>query len=187
MKPISRILILFGSLSLLATFYLPIWKIELSAPQYPEGLEMSIWLSKLSGDVDTISGLNHYIGMKHIKQEMFPEFQFLSYIMAFFIAFGIATAVFKNRKILLAYLLTLVAGGVAALVDFYMWGYDYGHNLDPTAPIIIPDMYYQPPLIGYKQLLNFGAYSIPDTGGWLVIAVGLVVGGTWAYEQFFRK
>ena len=36
-------------------------------------------------------------------------------------------------------------------------------------------MSYQPPLIGYKQLLNFGAYSIPDTGGWMLTAVGVLL------------
>ena len=44
------------------------------------------------------------------------------------------------------------------MVDFYLWEYEYGHNLDPTAPIQVPGMSYQPPLIGYKMLLNFGAY-----------------------------
>jgi len=39
----------------------------------------------------------------------------------------------------------------------------------------VPGMAYQPPLIGYKQLLNFGAYSIPDTGGWFLTACGLLL------------
>jgi copper chaperone NosL len=30
-------------------------------------------------------------------------------------------------------------------------------------------MSYQPPLIGYKELLNFLAYSGPDTGSWILI------------------
>ncbi len=64
-----------------------------------------------------------------------------------------------------------------AMADFYRWEYNYGHNLDPTAAIRVPGMAYQPPLIGYKQLLNFGAYSIPDIGGWIftAVAVGLFV------------
>ena len=49
----------------------------------------------------------------------------------------------------------LVAIGLAALYDFYAWGYDYGHNLNPEAPIKVPGMAYQPPVIGTKQLLNF--------------------------------
>jgi copper chaperone NosL len=36
-------------------------------------------------------------------------------------------------------------------------------------------MAYQPPLLGYKQLLNFGAYSIPDIGGWIFIGVGAIL------------
>ena len=52
---------------------------------------------------------------------------------------------------------------------------NYGHNLDPNAAIIVPGMAYQPPLIGFKQLLNFGAYSIPDIGGWLFVASGILM------------
>ena len=37
-------------------------------------------------------------------------------------------------------------------------------------------MAYQPPLLGFKQLLNFGAYSIPDIGGWMLTAGGLLLG-----------
>jgi copper chaperone NosL len=29
--------------------------------------------------------------------------------------------------------------------------------------------------LGYKQLLNFGAYSIPDIGGWMLIAGGFLL------------
>jgi copper chaperone NosL len=61
------------------------------------------------------------------------------------------------------------------MVDFYKWEYDYGHNLNPEAAIKVPGMAYQPPLIGYKQLLNFSAYSMPATGGWIFIAVGVLV------------
>lgn len=64
----------------------------------------------------------------------------------------------------------LVLFSILALVDFYRWEYAYGHNLDPHAAIQVPGMTYQPPLIGYKQLLNFGAYSYPHGGGWFYIA-----------------
>jgi copper chaperone NosL len=65
--------------------------------------------------------------------------------------------------------------GIIAMADFWRWEYNYGHNLDPNAAIIVPGMAYQPPLIGFKQLLNFGAYSIPDTGGWIFIGAGLLL------------
>ena len=51
------------------------------------------------------------------------------------------------------------------MYDFWRWEYNYGHNLNPNTSNRGTGMAYQPPLIGFKQLLNFGAYSFPDTGG----------------------
>lgn len=183
----SRIILAFASLSLIAVYFLPVWRIDLSAPQYPEGLSMSIWLNKLSGQVEIINGLNHYIGMKHIKAEMFPEFSYLVYVLGAFILFGLITALTGNRKVLLSFILTTIVAGIAAMVDFYKWGYDYGHNLDPTAAIQIPGFSYQPPLIGHKQLLNFDAYSFPDTGGWLVIAIAGIFISVWFFDYLKRR
>jgi len=178
----SRIIIGIASLMLIATYFLPVWFIFLIARQYPEGLTMNIWLDKITGQVDIINGLNHYIGMKHIKSEMFPEFDFMIYIVGFFILFGLVVAITGKRKLLFAYLILTLIGGAAAMYDFYKWGYDYGHNLDPKAAIQVPGLSYQPPLIGHKTLLNFDAYSYPDSGGWIVIGVGICFFLVWIYE-----
>lgn len=169
LKPISRIAIAVCALALISAYFIPLWQILMWAPQYPEGLEMKIWINTLSGDVRTISALNHYIGMKHIEVEMFPEFGYMIYIVGFIIAFGLLTALVNKRIMLISYIGLFVITGIAALVDFYLWGYDYGHNLNPEAPIIIPGMAYQPPLIGTKILLNFTAFSGPDIGGWILL------------------
>jgi copper chaperone NosL len=170
MSTTSRIIIAAGALATCIMFFVPVWSIYLIAPQYPEGLSMQIWLNKITGQVEIINGLNHYIGMKHIKAEMFPEFKFLIFIVGFFVLLGLAIAVTGSRKLLFSYLILSVIGGIAALVDFYLWGYDYGHDLDPMAAIQVPGLSYQPPLIGHKKLLNFDSYSYPDTGGWVAVA-----------------
>ncbi|TCJ12123.1 hypothetical protein EPD60_16350 [Flaviaesturariibacter flavus] len=187
MRPLSRILIALAALSLSLTYILPVWFIFLLAPQYPEGLTMNIWLSRLSGQVEIINGLNHYIGMKHINEAMFPEFQYLGYIVGAFIVLGLLVAATGRRKHLFAYLILLVAAAGAAMYDFYSWGYDYGHNLDPKAAIQVPGLFYQPPLLGHKKLLNFDAYSYPDQGGWVVIGAGLLCIAVWGWERFGRK
>ncbi len=176
-----------GSLSVIACFWLPLWEIKLWAPQYPEGLSIEIWHNALKGDVDVINGLNHYIGMKHLKAEMFPEFTYLKYIIAAFIAWGIFIAYKGNLRWLGIYVISLILGGITALLDFYRWGYDYGHNLDPTAPIQVPGMAYQPPVIGYKDLLNFTALSIPSLGGWIIVALGLFAIILYTFEKFNLK
>ena len=71
------------------------------------------------------------------------------------------------------------------MYDFWRWEYNYGHNLNPDAAIIVPGMAYQPPLIGFKQLLNFGAYSMPDIGGWIFVSAGALV--TFLYNNGMAK
>lgn len=186
-KSISRIVLGISALSLVAAYFVPLWRILLWAPQYPEGLEMKIWINTLSGDVKIISALNHYIGMKHIEVSMFPEFGYMVYLLAGIISIGLLTALWGKRLGLLAYFCLLMITGAAALVDFYVWGYDYGHNLDPAAAIKVEGMSYQPPLIGTKVLLNFTAFSGPDVGGWIFVISGLVVIGLVVFEWFLRK
>jgi copper chaperone NosL len=187
LKPISRLAIALASLLMVSAYFVPLWQILMWAPQYPEGLEMDIWINTISGDVKVISALNHYIGMKHIEVEMFPEFQYMIYIVGTLIGFGLLTAISNRRLMVWIFCGLLIATGVAALVDFWLWGYDYGHNLDPTAAINIPGMTYQPPLIGTKQLLNFTAFSGPDIGGWIFVCSALLIMGTLAYEIILSK
>lgn len=110
---------------------------------------------------------------------MFPEFSYLIYLVAAFIIYGLVIAFTGSRKILFSYLVVSVIGGILALYDFYQWGYDYGHNLNPDAPIKVPGMGYQPPVIGHKKLLNFDAYSMPDVGGYIIIGVVVIAAIIW--------
>jgi copper chaperone NosL len=169
-----RVVIGIAALLFLFTFKFPFWVIYLTAPQYPEGLSLYIYLHKISGDIEIINGLNHYIGMAIIDQNDFKEFVFLPYIIAFITTSGILTAIIGSRKLLFGWTAFLLIFSMLAIYDFWHWEYTYGHNLDPDAAIQVPGMSYQPPLIGYKQLLNFGAYSYPHGGGWFYIS-GVVV------------
>lgn len=172
----NKILILIAALLIIPSYFTPLWQISLWAPQYPEGLNMKIWIDHLSGNVDQINGVNHYIGMNHIGDEMFPEFTYLIYVIGVLIALGIGAALIGKRWSLYSFFSLISLFGLAVLGDMYRWGYQYGHTLDPKAAIKVEGMSYQPPLIGYKELLNFLAYSGPDTGSWILIGgVGLLM------------
>ena len=181
-----RLLVALGGAGLFVVLALPIWRIELEAPQYPEGLVLQIFCNALGGDVDIINGLNHYIGMKTLHTEDFIEFTLLPWLVSGFGAFFILVALLNKRPLLYALLVAFIVFGIVAMSDFYRWNYNYGHDLDPNAAIKVPGMAYQPPLIGYKQLLNFGAYSIPDTGGWIFISSGLIL-CVAAYTEWRRN
>jgi len=187
MKKITKILIIVSSLAMITAFLTPIWMIDLEAPQYPEGLGMQIWINKITGDLNTINGLNHYIGMKTIEPDSIKELSIMPYILGALMVFGVLTGIAGKKKILGIFVIIFIITGIAGGVDFYMWEYDYGHDLDPTAAIVVPGMSYQPPLIGSKQLLNFVAHSYPDTGGWIVIGAGILAVLLYVYEIKFNK
>ena len=171
----SRVLVVLCGLIFFAILFVPMWQIQLSAPQYPEGLVLLIYPNKLGGNVDIVNGLNHYIGMKSLHAQDFFEFTILPYIIGCFAVAFLITGIRGSRKLLNVMFILLLCFGVIAMIDFWRWEHNYGHNLDPQAAIVVPGMTYDPPLIGFKQLLNFGAYSVPHIGGWLFIAAGLIL------------
>ena len=174
---ISKGLLVIAGVLLVVSLFNPIWRIELDAPQYPEGLALTIHANKIGGEVEIINGLNHYIGMKTLHADEFIEFTVLPYIISGYALACLLVVIIRKRKALNILFGAFVLFGIIAMVDFWRWEYNYGHNLDPTAAIIVPGMAYQPPLIGFKQLLNFGAYSVPDIGGWLFVVSGLLMAG----------
>ena len=163
-----------AALLLLTLFALPLWRIDLLAPQYPEGIGMLIRIDDVQGlkpqDLNNINSLNHYIGMKEIHAESIPELRYMPWLVAALVVSGLLVAAWGRRRALAAWLGAFLVLGLAGLADFYRWAYDYGHDLSPDAIIKVPGMTYTPPIIGTKQLLNFTASSWPAAGG---IAAGL--------------
>lgn len=184
---LSKVLLLITAVLFASSLFVPMWQIQLEAPQYPEGLVLRLHANKIGGDVEIINGLNHYIGMATLHTENFFEFTILPYIIGGFAIISILLIFIAKRKAVLSFLLLYVTFVILAAIDFYRWNYEYGHNLDPNAAIRVPGMAYQPPLIGYKQLLNFGAYSIPDTGGWMLTVAGILIFLVVLKEYKFNK
>lgn len=185
----SRLAVALASVLLLVLFVMPLWWIILDAPQYPEGLGLFIWINQITGqnphDLKTINGLNHYIGMKIITPESIPELRIMPYMVWALILLGLATAWSGRRRMLIIFLAVFLGILLAGLVDFYLWEYDYGHNLNPAAAIKVPGMSYQPPLIGTKQLLNMRTTSIPHVGG-LVAILSFLTGSVVMFREWRR-
>jgi copper chaperone NosL len=174
MRHASRVAVAVATLLLLAVYVTPLWRIELIAPQYPEGLGLRIWVNQITGlkpnDLNSINGLNLYIGMHSIEPDEIPELEFMPDLLAAAIGAGLLVALIGRRVPLYLWAVAFTGGALVGLADFWKWGYEYGHHLDPHAAIQVPGMSYQPPVIGTKQLLNFHATSWPDIGGWVLIA-----------------
>ncbi|EID76832.1 hypothetical protein [Imtechella halotolerans] len=188
MKIVSRWLMAIAALLLLMLFVFPIWQITLIAPQYPDGITLYIWVNQITGDspgtLQNINILNHYVGMKYIEPDSIPELTYFPYIIGFMTVLGLIFAFIGKRILYLIWTLLMGLLGILGIYDFYLWEYDYGHNLSPTAPIKVPGMAYQPPLFGEKYLLNFLAKSYPDWGTYfMVIAIAMAFVAFWLLRK----
>lgn len=157
-----------AGLLLIFLFLFPIWRITLIAPQYPSGITMYIWINKITGEtpgtLQNINILNHYVGMKFIVPDSIPELGYFQFVIIGMSVLALLLAWMDRKPLYLAWVILFLILGALAIYDFYLWEYDYGHNLSATAPIKVPGMAYQPPLLGKKMLLNFIAYSYPYLG-----------------------
>ncbi|NQW37266.1 MAG: hypothetical protein HQ471_09695 [Flavobacteriales bacterium] len=185
----SKLLMIIGSLLLLGLFVFPLWNITLEAPQYPIPLGMDIHINKFSDthefDVKNINLMNHYVGMQYIP-ETIPEFKLFPWAIIIMVVLGVTIGFFGNYKLFLVWLIVMSVLGVVGMYDFYLWEYDYGHNLNPKAIMKFtnPDgsaMGFQPPLFGTKHILNFTAHSYPRLGAFM-----LFIGMSLTFLAYFK-
>jgi len=161
----ERRLIALAALVLLPVFFfpvLPIWVMKMRAPQYPEGLTLTIYTNTIRGDLQKINTLNHYVGMHAITPHDFREFTFLPQALTGFGLLALIAALANRRWIALAGWLLFTAFAVFMFRDYFAWLWHYGHDLDPRAAIRLPG--FTPPVIGYKKMLNFHVWSLPGPG-----------------------
>ncbi len=184
-----RLLSVIAVVCLLMLFFFPLWEITLIAPQYPDGITMYIWINQITGDspgtLQNINILNHYVGMKMIEPDSIPELVYFPWVVAGLAVFGLLAALINKPWFYFTFTLAFVVLGALGIYDFYLWEYDYGHNLSETAPIKVPGQSYQPPLFGSKMLLNFNALSYPGTGGIFTgVAMVLSILAFWIRKRF---
>lgn len=184
-----RVLMLLGVLIMTGIFLFPLWQITLEAAQFPGGLRLNIWINKFSGDEDggniinNINILNHYIGMKPIEPDAIPELKYFPIVIYSMMGLGLLTVFINKTWAYVTWFIIMSVLAILGVYDFYLWMYDYGHNLDPKAPIKIEGMTYMPPLFGEKDLLNFYVKSYPHLGSvFLAISIFLSFLASW-----FRK
>ncbi len=175
---LSRILMGLAATLLLGLFIWPFWEIRFEAPQYPDGVVMYIYINKIGGKtpgtLQNVNILNHYIGMKSIDPDSIPELKYMPNIVIGFLVSAILVILFDKKWMYWAWLVALTIIFILGLYDFYLWEYDYGHNLDPNAPMKFEGESFQPPLLGTKIILNFVVSSIPSTAGFMAMFAWLL-------------
>lgn len=174
----SRIPLALLVIPLVMTFFSPLWKISMEAPQYPEGLSMHFYAYTLEGghegrDLQEINTLNHYIGMKRIERADFADLDWIPFALGLLAILTLRVAAVGNVRSLidLAVMVTYVLGFMGARFVYKL--YVFGHNLDPHAPVDVEP--FMPVVIGTKDIANFTTHSMPQTGSYWLFAFVLGV------------
>ncbi|MEM4658898.1 MAG: hypothetical protein QXX77_10815 [Candidatus Methanosuratincola sp.] len=157
---------------MLASLMFPYWVVTLKAPQYPQGLTVYVYLTKVTGDTFEVDLLNHYIGMKKLEEAARLERSIGLYAVAL-ISLLTIFFVFSGRKVMSLFALPALLFPIVFMVDLFYWLYRFGHDLDPHAPIRFRP--FTPKLLGEGVIGQFSTIGSFGIGFYLVIASFILV------------
>ncbi len=172
----TRLLIVSAAL-LLASLLLPYWVLNLDAPQFPDGLTVTAYVNRLEGDVGELEGLNHYVGLGSFDDAAVFERSIAIVGIVGLAALLVAAVVIHSRWVLVMTLPALLFP-LIFLIDMQYWLYDFGHNLDPLAPLAAAVGEFTPPIFGPAKIAQFETLALPGLGLLLAIAASGVI--AWA-------
>lgn len=176
----------FAAVLLLISLLLPYWVLNLKAPQFPDGLNITAYVNRLEGDVGELEGLNHYVGLGSFEDAAVFERSIAVLAIAGLVALLLAALYIHSRWVLL---LTLPAFlfPIVFLVDLQYWLYDFGHNLDPLAPLAAAVGEFTPPIFGPAEIAQFDTLALPGFGLVLAfIASGLIGYGLVLHRRAYK-
>jgi hypothetical protein len=185
LSPRARLAVLGGGVLLVVALFFPLWQITMFAQMFPEGIRMSIFAHSVVGgkggaDLQGINILNHYIGMREIRGQDFPEMRAIPFALGLFLLLGLRTAVFARVHNLVDLLVLFTYFGLFSLGAFYYRMYSFGHQLSPEAPIKVAP--FTPPVFGHQHIANFEVYSYPGPGTYILGGYALILAVTLALE-----
>jgi nitrous oxidase accessory protein len=159
---------------MIVSYFLPLWKMHLLAPQYPAGLDLVAYGNRMEGDLHEINALNHYVGVKPIRPGSVFELKLFPSALWLTVAILVASALVMRpgwKRYLVAALLWTFPIGL--LLDLQYWLYNYGHDRDPTAPYRIDD--FTTKVIGTTHVVNFTSQTMVAAGFWTMVTAALLV------------
>ncbi len=171
---------------LLASLLLPYWVLSLKAPQFPDGLTVTAYVNRLEGDVGELEGLNHYVGLGSFEDAAVFERS-----IAVVAIVGLALLLLAGLRIHSRWVLLLTVPALlfplVFLIDLQYWLYDFGHNLDPLAPLAAAVGEFTPPIFGPAEIAQFDTLALPGLGLILAfIASGLIARALVLHRRAYK-
>lgn len=171
---------------LIVSIFLPYWKMDLLAPQYPKGLHVTAYVNELTGDLFELDSLNHYIGMRPLAEAAQFE-KSISRIAIGAVALLILAAIFIHTKWVVLLALPTILMPVMFLADLQWWLWKFGTDLDPSAPLSSAVDPFVPIVLGRGNIAQFETVAMPAVGLYLAILASiLVLAGLYFHRKAYK-
>jgi nitrous oxidase accessory protein len=166
-----QVAVAFSAASLVvAAAWLPLWSLEMEAPQYPKGLHLYAYGTGMSGDLRELNILNHYIGMPPIEA---PAFETSMFPLGIAVLIALCLLSPLNQWVRLLAVGATAATPLAVLADLQWRLYAFGHSLNPTAPIRLKP--FTPLVIGETKMGNFESTGMVSWGFFCLALAALLL------------
>lgn len=179
-------ILMLAAILLMVSIFQPYWRMTMTAPQYPKGLKVDVYITHLEGDVREIDALNHYLGMPPLDEGGQLE-RSLSQIAVIVFGLLLLAGVFIGNQWAGVLALPALAFPFIFLADLFLILYRYGHSIDPGSPLGGAIDPFTPPLLGPGTVGQFGTVASFQPGLYLVFAAGFVVLiGLWFHRRAYK-
>jgi copper chaperone NosL len=179
-------LMLIAAVVLFVSTFFPYWRMEMQAPQYPRGLEMSVYVNRVEGDVQEVDTLNHYIGMRPLSEAGELE-RSLAVIAITALVMLVVAAIFIHNPCALLLTWPVMLYPVIFLADLWYWMQDFGMNLDEKAPLSSIIEPFVPPLLGEGKIAQFKTLAIWESGLWMSVAASVLIAlGIYFHRRAYK-
>lgn len=179
-------LLMLAALLLMTSMFLPYWSLSMTAPQYPKGLTVAVYVNHLEGDVSEIDALNHYLGMPKLDEGGQLE-RSISVLGMVALGLLLMASVFVHNQWAGLLALPVVAYPFIFLADLWFILYQYGHSIDPQSALGGAIEPFTPPLFGEGFIGQFGTYAQAELGLYLAFAAAAVVlAGLWFHRAAYK-
>lgn len=175
-----------AALLLVASTFMPYWSMKMTAPQYPKGLSVNVYVNRLEGDMKEIDSLNHYLGMAPLDSGGQLE---RSISLAAILAIGLllAASVFVHSKWAVLFVLPVILYPLFFVADLWFILYQFGHSIDPKSALGGAIQPFTPPIVGMGKVGQFGTIANFEIGFYLaLLAVVVALIGLYFHRRAYK-
>jgi len=179
-------LLMLAALLLMISMFVPYWSMTMTAPQYPKGLKVDVYVNHLEGDMREIDELNHYLGMPPLDEGGRLE-RSISIFAIVMLGLLLMAGVFIHNQWAGVLALPVLGFPFVFIADLWWILYTYGHSIDPTSALGGAIKPFTPPILGVGKVGQFGTVAQFEIGFYLTIAaVFAVLLGLWFHRAAYK-